>query len=100
MFMYMNLQKDSHAVPGETSRRSSVSLMDEPPGDKSFHGNSFPEQVTSKKSDRDEFMLYLKLVSLGVLIIGMIGFLIKFISAAFPGYSDRSRGPLLSDHAY
>ncbi|TLY00373.1 MAG: protein translocase SEC61 complex subunit gamma [Thaumarchaeota archaeon] len=38
----------------------------------------------SKKSDRDEFMLYLKLVSLGVLIIGMIGFLIKFISAAFP----------------
>ena len=54
----------------------------------------------SKKSDRDEFMLYLKLVSLGVLIIGMIGFLIKFISAAFPGYSDRSRGPLLSDRAY
>ena len=38
----------------------------------------------AKKSDRDEFMLYLKLVSIGVLIIGMIGFLIKFISAAFP----------------
>ena len=38
----------------------------------------------SKKSDREEFMLYLKLVGLGVLIIGMIGFLIKFVSAAFP----------------
>ena len=38
----------------------------------------------AKKSDRDEFMLYLKLVSIGVLIIGMIGFLIKFISAALP----------------
>ena len=38
----------------------------------------------SKKSDRAEFMLYLKLVSIGVLIIGTIGFLIKFISAAFP----------------
>jgi len=38
----------------------------------------------SKKSDREEFMLYVKLVSLGVLIIGMIGLLIKFISAAFP----------------
>ncbi len=39
----------------------------------------------SKKSDREEFMLYLKLVSLGVLLIGMIGFLIKFVSAALPG---------------
>ncbi len=38
----------------------------------------------SKKSDREEFMLYLKLVGVGVLIIGMIGFLIKFVSAAFP----------------
>ena len=38
----------------------------------------------SKKSDRAEFLLYLKLVSIGVLIIGTIGFLIKFISAAFP----------------
>ncbi len=39
----------------------------------------------SKKSDREEFILYLKLVSLGVLLIGMIGFLIKFVSAALPG---------------
>lgn len=38
----------------------------------------------SKKSDRQEFMLYLKLVGLGVLIIGTIGFLIKFVSAALP----------------
>ncbi len=38
----------------------------------------------SKKSDRQEFMLYLKLVGLGVLLVGMIGFLIKFVSAALP----------------
>ncbi len=38
----------------------------------------------SKKSDREDFIPYLKLVSLVVLIIGTIGFLIKFISAAFP----------------
>ena len=46
------------------------------------HGLSI--QALKKKSDREEFMFYLKLVSLGVLIIGTIGFLIKFISAAFP----------------
>ncbi|MDA4128765.1 MAG: protein translocase SEC61 complex subunit gamma [Thaumarchaeota archaeon] len=38
----------------------------------------------SKKSDRTEFMLYLKLVALGVAVIGFIGFIIKFISAALP----------------
>ncbi len=38
----------------------------------------------SKKSDREEFTLYLKLVGLGVLIVGTIGFLIKFVSAALP----------------
>jgi protein translocase SEC61 complex gamma subunit len=38
----------------------------------------------AKKSDRTEFMLYLKLVALGVAVVGVIGFFIKFISAAFP----------------
>lgn len=38
----------------------------------------------SRKSDREEFMLYLKLVGLGILVIGTVGFLIKFISAALP----------------
>ena len=38
----------------------------------------------SKKSDRQEFLLYLKLVGLGVLLIGTIGFLVKFVSAALP----------------
>ncbi len=38
----------------------------------------------SKKSDREEFTLYLKLVGLGVLVVGTIGFLIKFVSAALP----------------
>ena len=38
----------------------------------------------SKKSDRDQFMLYLKLVLLGVAVVGTLGFLIKFISTALP----------------
>ncbi|MGA2665015.1 MAG: protein translocase SEC61 complex subunit gamma [Nitrososphaerales archaeon] len=38
----------------------------------------------SKKSDREQFMLYLKLVLLGVAVVGTLGFLIKFISTALP----------------
>jgi len=38
----------------------------------------------SKKSDRDQFMLYLKLVLLGVAVVGTVGFLIKFISTVLP----------------
>jgi protein translocase SEC61 complex gamma subunit len=38
----------------------------------------------SKKSDREQFVLYLKLVLLGVAVVGTLGFLIKFISVALP----------------
>ncbi|MDA4133997.1 MAG: protein translocase SEC61 complex subunit gamma [Thaumarchaeota archaeon] len=38
----------------------------------------------SKKSDKDQFMLYLKLVLLGVAVVGTMGFLIKFISTVLP----------------
>jgi protein transport protein SEC61 subunit gamma and related proteins len=38
----------------------------------------------SKKSDRDQFVLYLKLVLLGVAVVGTIGFIIKFISTVLP----------------
>jgi protein translocase SEC61 complex gamma subunit len=38
----------------------------------------------SKKSDREQFMLYLKLVLLGVAVVGTIGFIIKFISTVLP----------------
>ncbi len=31
------------------------------------------------KSDRDEFTLYLKLVTIGIAVVGAIGFLIKLI---------------------
>jgi len=31
------------------------------------------------KSDRDEFTLYLKLVALGMAVVGAIGFIIKLI---------------------
>jgi len=39
----------------------------------------------SRKSDREEFFLYLKLVVMGLGVVGIIGFLIKLISAALPG---------------
>jgi protein translocase SEC61 complex gamma subunit len=38
----------------------------------------------SRKSDRDEFFLYLKLVVLGLSVVGVIGFLIKLLAAALP----------------
>jgi protein translocase SEC61 complex gamma subunit len=38
----------------------------------------------SRKSDKEEFFLYLKLVLLGLGVVGVIGFLIKLISAALP----------------
>jgi protein translocase SEC61 complex gamma subunit len=37
------------------------------------------------KSDRDEFTLYLKLVALGVAVVGTIGFIIKLIGNIFFG---------------
>ena len=37
------------------------------------------------KSDRDEFTLYLKLVALGVALVGTIGFLIKLVGNIFFG---------------
>jgi protein translocase SEC61 complex gamma subunit len=35
----------------------------------------------TRKSDREEFMLYLKLVMLGFGIVGAIGFIIYFLAA-------------------
>ena len=37
------------------------------------------------KSDRDEFTLYLKLVAIGVAVVGTIGFLIKLLGNIFFG---------------
>ena len=37
------------------------------------------------KSDKDEFTLYLKLVALGILIVGFIGFVIKLVGNIFFG---------------
>lgn len=39
----------------------------------------------SRKSDRDEFMLYLKLVALGIAVIGTIGFIVKLLGNIFFG---------------
>ena len=38
----------------------------------------------TKKSDRQQFFLYLKLVLLGLGVVGTIGFLIKLLSTALP----------------
>ena len=38
----------------------------------------------SRKSDREEFFLYLKLVILGLGVVGVIGFLVKLMSTALP----------------
>jgi len=38
----------------------------------------------SRKSDREEFVLYLKLVVLGLGGVGVIGFLVKLMSTALP----------------
>jgi protein translocase SEC61 complex gamma subunit len=38
----------------------------------------------SRKSDMEEFFLYLKLVMLGLGVVGIIGFLVKLISTALP----------------
>lgn len=35
----------------------------------------------SHKSDRDEFMLYLKLTALAIAVVGAIGFLIKLVGS-------------------
>jgi protein translocase SEC61 complex gamma subunit len=38
----------------------------------------------ARKSDTQEFFLYLKLVLLGLGVVGVIGFLVKLISTALP----------------
>jgi protein translocase SEC61 complex gamma subunit len=38
----------------------------------------------SRKSDRAEFFLYLKLVLLGLGVVGIIGFLLKLIQTGLP----------------
>jgi protein translocase SEC61 complex gamma subunit len=37
------------------------------------------------KSDRSEFALYLKLVALGIAVVGAIGFIIKLVGNIFFG---------------
>ena len=37
------------------------------------------------KSDKDEFTLYLKLVALGIVVVGTIGFIIKLVGNIFFG---------------
>ena len=38
----------------------------------------------SRKSDREEFWLYLRLALIGIAVVGTIGFLIKLVSSALP----------------
>ena len=54
-------------------------------GVKDFFRSSAAIFRLSKKSDRAEFSLYLKLVTLGVLVVGAIGFVIKLVGNIFFG---------------
>jgi len=46
-----------------------------------FFRSSWNTLKLAKKSDKAEFMLYLKLVSIGLAAVGAIGFLIQFVSS-------------------
>ncbi|MFN3621487.1 MAG: protein translocase SEC61 complex subunit gamma [Nitrososphaerales archaeon] len=50
-------------------------------GLKNFITSAWQTLKLAKKSSRDEFLLYLKLVFLGLFAVGSIGFLILFVSA-------------------
>lgn len=50
-------------------------------GLREFFRNASHTLKLCKKSDWEEFWLYLKLVLLGIGIVGTIGFIIQFISA-------------------
>ncbi len=54
-------------------------------GVKDFFRSSAAIFRLAHKSDRDEFTLYLKLVALGVAVVGTIGFLIKLVGNIFFG---------------
>ena len=54
-------------------------------GLKDFFRSSAAIFKLAHKSDRDEFTLYLKLVALGMAVVGVIGFLIKLIGSIFFG---------------
>lgn len=47
----------------------------------SFARSAVNTMKLAHKSDRAEFMLYLKLVTLGVGVVGSIGFIIQLISS-------------------
>jgi protein translocase SEC61 complex gamma subunit len=53
-------------------------------GVREFIGSMVSVIRMSRKSDTEEFFLYLKLVILGLGVVGIIGFLVKLISTALP----------------
>jgi len=50
-------------------------------GLKEFLSSTWHTLKLAKKSSREEFLLYLKLVFLGLFAVGAVGFLILFVSA-------------------
>lgn len=54
-------------------------------GLKEFFKSSAAIFRLAHKSDMDEFTLYLKLVALGIAVVGAIGFLIKLLGSIFFG---------------
>ena len=54
-------------------------------GLRDFYKSSAAIFRLAHKSDRDEFTLYLKLVALGIAVVGTVGFLIKLVGSIFFG---------------
>ncbi len=50
-------------------------------GLKEFLSSTWHTLKLARKSGREEFLLYLKLVFLGLFVVGAIGFLIQFVGA-------------------
>jgi len=56
-------------------------------GLRSFFSSAAKMLKLSKKPGRDELWLSIKICFLGIIVIGIVGFIIKFVSAALQAWS-------------
>jgi protein translocase SEC61 complex gamma subunit len=56
-------------------------------GIRSFFSSAAKLLKLAKKPGRDELWLSIKICFLGIIVIGVVGFIIKFVSAALQAWS-------------
>ena len=56
-------------------------------GIRSFFSSAAKLLKLAKKPGRDELWLSIKICFLGIIVIGIVGFIIKFVSAALQAWS-------------